>query len=94
MDTILAAISSVGFPIVAALGCGYFIYSFYNKNQEAMLAEMNTIRDAYQKREEYLFEQINKFNTVLNNFNATLSSIDKRLGTIEHKVLEESDQKN
>lgn len=94
MDTILAAISSVGFPIVAALACGYFIYSFYNKNQEAMLAEMNTIRDAYQKREEFLFEQINKFNTVLNNFNATLSSIDKRLGIIENKVLEESNQKN
>lgn len=94
MESLITAISTVGFPIIAALACGWFIYYFCNKNQEAMLAEMNTIREAYQKREEYLFTQIDKFNTVLNNFNATLSSIDNRLGTIEHRVLEDSEQKN
>ena len=94
MEALITAISTVGFPIIASLACGWFIYYFCNKNQEAMLVEMNTIREAYQKREEYLFAQIDKFNTVLNNFNVTLSSIDSRLGTIEHRVLEDSEQKN
>lgn len=94
METVLTAISTVGFPILAALACGWFVYYFCNKNQNDMLQEMNAIREAYQKREEYLFEQINKFNMVLNNFNATLSSIDSRLGTIEHQVLKDSEQKN
>lgn len=89
MEQILTAISTVGFPILAALACGWFIYYFFNKSQNDMIQEMNTMREAYQKREEYLFEQINKFNEALNNFNATLSSIDNRLGTIEHQVLED-----
>lgn len=89
MEQILTAISTVGFPILAALACGRFIYYLYTKSQNDMIQEMNTMREAYQKREEYLFEQINKFNEALNNFNATLSSIDSRLGTIEHQVLED-----
>lgn len=89
MEQVLTAISTVGFPILAALACGWFIYYFFNKSQNDMIQEMNTMREAYQKREEYLFEQISKFNDALNNFNATLSSIDSRLGTIEHQVLED-----
>lgn len=90
--TILTAISTTGFPIVAALACGWFIYHFCLKNQEDMLREMNTVREAYQKREERLYEQMDKFSEALNNFNTTLGSIDGRLAIIEHRVLEESEK--
>lgn len=83
METILTMISTVGFPIVAVLGCAWFIYQFWNRNQTDMINQMNALAENCQRREDKLYTQLDKFSDSLNSFNATLASIDARLEVIE-----------
>lgn len=85
MEPVLTAISTVGFPIVAVIGCCWFIYTFWKKEQEQTQIQLKMIIDQSQKREDRLYEQIDKFSNSLDNFNTTLNSIDKRLAVIESK---------
>ena len=87
MEAIFTAISTVGFPVVAVVGCAWFIYQVWQKQQQATDAQIKQIYESCQKRENKLCEQIERFNEVLNNFNTTLAVIDKRLEIIETKIL-------
>ena len=75
LSVILEAISTVGFPIVIALGCFIFIYKIWTKEQE----EQKT-------REDKMFEQLEGFKQTMDNFNVTLSKIDTRLEVLEHQT--------
>lgn len=87
MEAILTAISTVGFPIVAVLGCAWFIYQVWQKQQQATDLQIKQIYESCQKREDKLCEQVERFNETLINFNTTLAVIDKRLEIIETKIL-------
>ena len=87
MDAFLQAVSTVGFPIVAVLGCAWFIYQVWKKQQQATDAQIKQIYESCQKREDKLCEQVERFNETLINFNTTLAVIDKRLEIIETKIL-------
>ena len=87
MEAVLKAISTVGFPIVAVLGCAWFIYQVWKKQQQAIDAQIKQIYESCQKREDKLCEQVERFNETLINFNSTLAVIDKRLEIIETKIL-------
>ena len=47
---------------------------------------MEAMAERCQKREDKLYEQIDKFNVVLNSFNETLIRIDARLEALERKM--------
>ena len=87
MEVILTAISTVGFPIVASIGCAWFIYQVYKSQQQAMTSYIDQINESSQKRESKLCEQVDRFNDTLVSFNTTLAVIDKRLEIIETKIL-------
>ena len=74
-EEITKLITTLGFPIVCVIACGYFI-NYIIKAQ----------REENQKREEIYIETINKFSVVLEKVNDNLSAINKRLEFFENKL--------
>ena len=74
-EDITNLVTTLGFPIVCVIACGYFI----NYIIKAERAEN-------QKREEKYIETINKFSIVLEKVNDNLSAINKRLEYFENKL--------
>ena len=78
-DEITKLITTLGFPIVCVIACGYFI-------NYIIKAE----REENQLREQKYIETINKFSLVLDKVNDNLSAINKRLEYFENKLDEVS----
>lgn len=68
-------ITNLGFPIACVVGCGYFIW---HTTQQS--------REDNNRREERMFEQLDKFGDSLDSFNSTLTKIDARLEIVEKKI--------
>lgn len=68
-------IADLGFPIACVVGCAYFIW---NTTQQQRIDNG--------KREDRMFEQLDKFGDSLDSFNETLCKIDKRLETVEKQI--------
>ena len=64
MNEIVSIISAVGFPIVAAIGCGYFVKWQYEQNQK-QVEEM---------RKEHK-EEVSKMTEALNNNTLALQKL-------------------
>ena len=75
MNEIANLVGSLGFPIVCAGACGYFIW-FIIKSE----------RGENQKREEKYIETINNFSIVMDKVNDNLTANNKRLEYIENKL--------
>lgn len=75
IEVFLQAISAVGFPIVCAGVMGVF---FWKTTQQQ--------REDANKREERVFQSLDKFSNSLEAFNITLKSIDSRLEVVEEKL--------
>lgn len=75
ITAITQLISSIGFPIVACIGIGWFV----NKQTQQQ-------REDNAKREERMLGQLDKFSDALNSFNLTLEKIDSRLTNIEKTI--------
>ena len=74
-DEITNLVTTLGFPIVCVIACGYFInYIIKAERQEN------------QKREEKYIDTINKFSTVMDKVNDNISTNNKRLEYIENKL--------
>lgn len=86
MDAILSAISTVGFPIVAVIGCAYFVWVIVNNYRQDCNTNIQEVRAAAERREDRLYQQIDKFEASLDAFNNTLISIDSRLEMLEKKL--------
>lgn len=81
IEAITSLISTVGFPIVAVIICGYFIYKITQTYRD----DLNKQLEKAAEREERLYLQLGEFGTTLNNFNETLTRIDVRLEALEQK---------
>lgn len=97
INVILTAITTVGFPIVACLGLGFYVWLNGKAQREDHNEGLALMRQTYNKqiegiiqenkvREERLHLQIDRFGESLNKFNETLTKIDARLGKIEKDV--------
>lgn len=86
MEALINAIPQLGFPIVCVIVLAWFIYTAWNKLEDKNTKQMENMATRCQAREDKLYEQIDKFNTTMNNFNETLIKIDTRLETVEHYV--------
>lgn len=67
MNEIVSVISAVGFPIVAAIGCGYFVKWQYEQNQKQVEA----------MRQEHKEEVQNMTKAIENNTVALTRLIEK-----------------
>ena len=61
MNDIVSVISAVGFPIVAAIGCGYFVKWQYEQN----LKQQEEMRKEHKEEVAKMTEAINNNNTLL-----------------------------
>lgn len=61
MNDIVSIISAVGFPIVAAIGCGYFVKWQYEQN----LKQTEEMRKEHREEVAKMTEAINNNNTLL-----------------------------
>lgn len=61
MNDIVSIISAVGFPIVAAIGCGYFVKWQYEQN----LKQTEEMRKEHREEVQKMTEAINNNNTLL-----------------------------
>lgn len=84
-NVLMELVGSMGFPIVCAIGMGWFIYQIFVKTTNGHEQAMEKMAERCQAREDKLYEQIDKFNITLNSFNETLIRIDARLEALEHK---------
>lgn len=75
IEEITSAITTLGFPIICVIACGYFINNMIKAQ-----------RQENQNREEKYIETINKFSTVLEKVNENLINNNKRLEYIENKL--------
>lgn len=61
MNDIVSIISAVGFPIVAAIGCGYFVKWQYEQN----LKQQEEMRKEHREEAAKMTEAINNNNMLL-----------------------------
>ena len=88
MDTIIQAITTVGFPIVCALVMGWFIYKIYRDTTDKNAANMETLQQRCAEREEKLYKQIEKAQQINGEAIATITLYAERLEAIQADVRE------
>lgn len=87
-NTIVSLIGTVGFPIVACLVMGWFIYKIYVKSTAQNEENMKAVQKRCAEREEKLYEQIEKCQEVNAQAITTLTLYAERLGVVEQDVKE------
>lgn len=85
---IVSLIGTVGFPIVACLVMGWFIFRIYKNTTEENAKNMEAVQKRCAEREEKLYEQIEKCQEVNAQAIATISVYTERLGIVEQDVKE------
>ena len=75
IEEITSAITTLGFPIICVIACGYFINNMIKAQ-----------REENQKREDKYIETINNFTIVMDKVNENLINNNKRLEYIENKL--------
>lgn len=63
MNDIVSIVSAVGFPIVAAIGCGYFVKWQYEQN----IKQMEEMRKEHKEEVAKMTEALNNNTLALNN---------------------------
>ncbi len=63
MNDIVSIVSAVGFPIVAAIGCGYFVKWQYEQNMK----QMEEMRKEHKEEVAKMTEALNNNTLALNN---------------------------
>lgn len=86
MEVFITAIQTLGFPIACVLGMGYFIFHIWDRQTKEWQAQSEAMAERCQKREDKLYEQIDKFSNTMNSFNETLIRIDTRLEVLENNL--------
>ena len=86
MTQIVGLIGTLGFPIVACLVMGWFIFKIYKNTTEENARNMEAVQNRCLEREERLNEQIAKCQEVNAQAIATIAVYTERLGIVEQDV--------
>lgn len=85
-NTIISLIGTVGFPIVACLVMGYFIFTIYKNTTAENAKNMEAVQARCKEREEKLYEQLKENQAINAKAVATLAIYAERLGVVEQDV--------
>ena len=88
MEAIIQAITTVGFPIVCALGMGWFIYQIYLNTTKHNVEAMEKVQARCAEREEKLYTYIDKAQEINGQAIATITLYAERLDVIQADVKE------
>ena len=83
---IIELIPSLGFPIVACIAMGWFIYLIFKKTTADNAANMEKVQARCAEREEKLYQQIEKNQEINGQAIATITIYAERLDTIQKDV--------
>lgn len=83
LQTIVDLISSLGFPIVAVIALGFFVYKISLLYRNDYNNRIQEIESSAERRETKFYELLSESNEVLERFNDTLIRIDAKLESIE-----------
>ena len=79
-------VGAVGFPIVCALGMGWFIYQVFLKTTAQNQENMKQVQERCAAREEKLYTQIEKAQEINGKAIATITLYAERLTDIQQDV--------
>lgn len=86
METWLSAITTVGFPIVACIAMGLFIYAIYKKTTEENAKNMEAVQERCAAREDKLYHQLERAQEINGQAIATIARYDEKLEDIQQDV--------
>jgi hypothetical protein len=85
-NTIISLIGTLGFPIVACLVMGWFIFKIYKNTTAENAANMQAVQERCAAREEKLYGEIEKCREINAQAIATIAVYTERLGVVEQDV--------
>lgn len=88
INTIVGLIGTLGFPIVACILMGWFIFQIYKKTTKQNEDNMAAVQARCKEREDKLYKFLDETKEVNAQALATIALYAERLGTIEQDVRE------
>ena len=79
-------IPTLGFPIICVIGLGWFIYKIYNDTTKANAENMEKVQSRCQEREDKLYAQLEKQNTINGRFAEIIAQYEVTLDVIKEDV--------
>lgn len=86
MTQIVSLIGTLGFPIVACLVMGWFIFKIYKNTTAENAANMEAVQKRCAEREEKLYNELEKCHDINAQAIATIAVYTERLGIVEQDV--------
>lgn len=84
MEAFVSLIPSLGFPIIACIGVGWYCYWLTKKHSE----DMAKVQERCQKREDKLYNEIEESRKINSEALATISKYVEKLDGIQEDVKE------
>lgn len=88
LGLIVELIGTIGFPLVAVICLGWFVYKIYVDQREKNKEDMEQVQARCKEREEKLYAEIKENREVIAQAVATIGLYADRLDTIQHDVNE------
>lgn len=85
---ITSLISTVGFPIAAAIAMAWFIYQVFKKTTAQQDANMEKVQARCKEREEKLYQEIEKNRKINEKAIETIAHYAEKLDTIQSDINE------
>ena len=88
LAAISSLISTVGFPIVAAIAMAWFIYQVFKKTTEQQEKNMEKVQARCKEREEILYKEIDKNRKINEKAIETIAHYAEKLDSIQSDINE------
>lgn len=88
INNVVGLIGTLGFPIVACLVMGWFIFKIYKNTTKENAENMEKVQARCAEREEKLYAEIDKCREINSQAIATITLYAERLGVIEEDIKE------
>lgn len=86
LAVIAELIPTLGFPIICVLGLGWFIYKIYSDTTKQNAENMDKVQKRCQEREDKLYEQLEKQNTINGRFAEIIAQYEVTLDVIKTDI--------
>jgi hypothetical protein len=86
MNTVVTLIGTLGFPIVACIVMGWFIFKIYKNTTEENARNMAAVQARCAEREEKLYSELEKCHEINAKAVETIAVYTERLGVVEQDV--------
>lgn len=88
LAAISSLISTVGFPIAAAIAMAWFIYQVFKKTTEQQEKNMEKVQARCKEREDILYKEIDKNRKINEKAIETIAHYAEKLDTIQSDINE------